>query len=114
MKTLTEKWVYFIKNAESLEVIPDNLNDEGLKSAYEEANVQTWAQEELDAYEYAFMREEDERERLEKAAQIGAEKEKIEMVIEMNKDGLSDERIAKIAKLSIERTPQILEQQSNK
>ena len=74
LKTLTEKWVYFIKNAESLEVSPDNINDEDLKSEYEEANVQTWAQEELDAYEYAYIRE-DERERLEKAAQIGAEKE---------------------------------------
>jgi predicted transposase/invertase (TIGR01784 family) len=109
LKTLTEKWVYFIKNAENLEVTPENINDEGLKSAYEEANVQTWTQEELDAYEYAFMREEDERARLEKAEQVGAEKEKMEMVIEMHKDGLSVDRIAKITKLTIERVSQIHE-----
>ena len=30
-KTLTDKWIYFIKNAENLEVIPDNVDDEGLK-----------------------------------------------------------------------------------
>lgn len=76
LANLTEKWVYFIKNAESLEVLPDNINDEGLKSAYEEANIQTWTQEELDAYEYAFMREEDERARLDKAEQKGREEER--------------------------------------
>jgi predicted transposase/invertase (TIGR01784 family) len=77
LKTLTEKWVYFIKNAENLEVVPENINDEGLKSAYEEANVQTWTQEELDAYEYAFMREEDERARLDKAEQKGKQEGKV-------------------------------------
>ncbi len=71
LKTLTEKWVYFIKNAENLEVVPDNINDEGLKSAYEEANIQTWTKAELDAYDYAFMREEDERARMDKALEIG-------------------------------------------
>jgi predicted transposase/invertase (TIGR01784 family) len=69
LSTLTEKWVYFIKNAENLEVLPENINDEGLKSAYEEANIQTWTQEELDAYDYTFMREEDERARMDKAIQ---------------------------------------------
>ncbi len=71
LNTLTEKWVYFVKNAENLQVVPENTNDEGLKSAYEEASVQTWTQEELDAYEYAFMREEDERARLDKAERKG-------------------------------------------
>lgn len=47
LKTLAEKWIYFIKNAEDIEVVPENVNDEGLKSAYEEANIQTWTQEEL-------------------------------------------------------------------
>lgn len=28
LKTLIEKWVYFIKNAESLEVVPENIHDE--------------------------------------------------------------------------------------
>jgi len=110
LKTLIEKWVYFIKNAESLEVVPENINDEGLKSAYEEANIQTWTQEELDAYEYAFMREEDERGRLDKARKD----EKVELVIEMYNDGLEVERIAKISKLTIEEVKQIVENQPHK
>lgn len=71
LKTLTEKWVYFIKNAENLTIAPSDLQDEGLKSAYEDANVQTWTQAELEAYDYSFMREEDERARLDKATMIG-------------------------------------------
>jgi len=110
LKTLTEKWVYFIKNAENLEVIPENINDEGLKSAYEEANVQTWTQEELDAYEYAFMREEDERARLDKAEMKG----KIAIVLGMHEDGLGIERIAKIAKMAVHEVQDIIENQLNK
>lgn len=104
LSTLTEKWVYFIKNAENLEVLPENINDEGLKSAYEEANIQTWTQEELDAYEYAFMREEDERARLDKAKQEGKE----EMILEMNEEGFSIEQIAKVAKKNISEIQQII------
>lgn len=110
LKTLTEKWVYFIKNAENLEVVPENINDEGLKSAYEEANVQTWTQEELDAYEYAFMREEDERARLDKAKKDGKE----ELVIELFEDGMPIEKIAKLSKMSVEEVRQIVVNQPNK
>ena len=114
IKTLTEKWVYFIKNAESLEVVPDNIQDAGLKSAYEEANVQTWTPEELEAYDYAFMREEDERAKNDKAVKNalkdGEQNKETELVIEMYKDGLEDERIAKITKLTIEKVKAIIEQ----
>jgi predicted transposase/invertase (TIGR01784 family) len=61
LTTLSEKWIYFIKNAENLDIIPDNTQDEGLKSAYQEANQHNWSKEEMDAYDYAFMREEDLR-----------------------------------------------------
>ncbi len=60
LQTLVEKWVFFIKNAENLNIIPANINDEGLKSAYQEADRHTWTKEELEEYEYARMRETDE------------------------------------------------------
>ncbi len=114
LKTLTEKWVYFIKNAENLEVVPENINDEGLKSAYEEANVMTWTQEELDAYEYTFMREEDARARLDKAEQKGEVKKEIEAVIGLHNNGVSIAIIAKSLNISEDRVQQIIENQSNK
>jgi len=110
LNTLAEKWVYFIKNAENLEVVPENINDEGLKSAYEEANVQTWTQEELDAYEYAFMREEDEKARLDKAKKDG----KYELVIELYEDGMPIEKIAKLSKMTVEEVKEIVEHNPDK
>jgi predicted transposase/invertase (TIGR01784 family) len=114
LKTLTEKWVYFIKNAENLEVVPENINDEGLKSAYEEANVQTWTQEELDAYEYAFMREEDERARLDKAEQKGKQEGKVEIILEMYGDGFPVDKIAKLVKMTVQEVDQVVENQTKK
>jgi predicted transposase/invertase (TIGR01784 family) len=111
LKTLAEKWVYFIKNAENLEVIPDDINDEGLKSAYEEANVQTWTQEELDAYEYAFMREEDERARLDKAKQDGKEEGQEAAVLGFFHHGASIELIAKSLNLSEDKVRKIIDSQ---
>ena len=64
LDNITDKWIYFIKEAENLDVIPENLDDEGLKEAYEYANKNTWSKEELDAYNYAAMREQDERGRM--------------------------------------------------
>lgn len=56
-----DKWIYFIKEAENLEVIPENVDDEGLKAAYQDANRHSWSKEELVAYDYAAMRDQDER-----------------------------------------------------
>jgi hypothetical protein len=43
-----------------LTVIPANVDDEGLKSAYEEADRHAWTKADLEAYAYARMRETDE------------------------------------------------------
>ena len=110
---MTEKWVYFIKNAENLEVIPDNIHDEGLISAYEEANVQTWTQEELDAYEYAFMREEDDRARLDKAKEDGKEEHKINTILKLHHKNKSAEEISDLLDVSIKEIFQVIESQSN-
>lgn len=55
-----DQWTYFIKNAENLEVISETVQDEGLKEAYQEANRNSWTQSELDDYERASIKEQDE------------------------------------------------------
>lgn len=55
-----------IKNAESLEIIPQNVKDQGLKNAYEDADKHNWTKEELEAYDNVFIREQDERGRITK------------------------------------------------
>jgi predicted transposase/invertase (TIGR01784 family) len=67
LNNVTDKWIYFIKEAENLEVIPDNIEDNGLQEAYLDANKNTWSIEELRAYDYAGMREQDGKGRTEKA-----------------------------------------------
>jgi predicted transposase/invertase (TIGR01784 family) len=73
-KTLTDKWIYFIKNAENLDVIPPNVDDEGLKEAYSESDKHNWTKDELDSYDYFLMREQDERGRVELAERRTEEK----------------------------------------
>lgn len=66
LNSIIDQWVYFIKNSEDLEVIPENINDEGLKFAYEDADKHNWTKAELEAYDYVLMREQDDRGRLTK------------------------------------------------
>lgn len=64
LTTIVDQWVFFIKNAENLEVVPNNIKDEGLKFAYQDADKHNWTKEELEAYDYVLMREQDDRGRL--------------------------------------------------
>lgn len=60
IETLVDKWIFFIKNATNLDVIPANIEDEGLKNAYQDAYKHNWTKEELESYHYAQMRKQDE------------------------------------------------------
>ncbi|MBK8399289.1 MAG: Rpn family recombination-promoting nuclease/putative transposase [Leptospiraceae bacterium] len=75
-KTLTDKWIYFIKNAENLDVVPPDVTDEGLKEAYTESDKHNWTKEELDSYDYFLMREQDEKGRVEFAEMKAKEEAK--------------------------------------
>jgi predicted transposase/invertase (TIGR01784 family) len=85
LETLTDKWIYFIKNADNLEVIPEHVDDSALRHAYQAANIQTWDKEEYKEYDYASMREQDERGKLKAAELRGEKKGKIEGKIEAAK-----------------------------
>src|ERR1700712_5002541 len=60
LETNIDQWTYFIKNAENINVIPENIHDDGLKEAYQEAEKYNWTQAELDDYERASIKEGDE------------------------------------------------------
>ncbi len=109
LKNIIDKWVFFIKNADELEVMPENIDDEGLKEAYEEAAQHNWTREEYDAYIYAGIREQDERGRVEKAE----ERKRNEYIVAMNKKGIPLGIIAEITQLTEAEVAQIIENQSN-
>lgn len=105
-KTLTDKWIYFIKNAESLEVIPPDVTDEGLKEAYSESDKHNWTKDELDSYDYFLMREQDEKGKMELAEKRAEEKAEKRKAFEIARNGLNEklpiEVISKLTGLSIE------------
>jgi len=56
--TIAKKWIYFIQNAEELELIPkeyENLED--FKTAFEIAKMYNWDTQELEVYDYISMQE---------------------------------------------------------
>ncbi|WP_448527961.1 Rpn family recombination-promoting nuclease/putative transposase [Raineya sp.] len=136
LQTLTEKWVFFIKNAENLEVIPESVDDEGLKTAYLEADKHLWSKKDLEAYEYARMRETDEKAEKMKAEQVGfqkglekgiekgikkgvkkgikegIEKNKIETALKAIQKGLDNETISELTGLSLQEIENLRSQKS--
>lgn len=78
LSTIVDQWIYFLKNAENLDFIPENINDEGLRYAYQGADKHNWTKAELEAYDYVLMREQDDRGRMtfavKKAVKIAEEK----------------------------------------
>ncbi len=103
LDNLMDKWVYFIKNAENLKVIPANANDKGLQSAYSEADKHVWSKADLEAYDYARLREMDD-----KTEKMMAEhKTKIEIAKNSINAGLTNEIIAQITGLTIEQIEQL-------
>ncbi len=56
--TAAKKWIYFIKNAENLEMIPKEYeNIEEFKTAFLTAQIYNWNREELEIYDYVSMQE---------------------------------------------------------
>ena len=106
LKTLVEKWIFFIKNAKNLNVIPENIDDEGLVEAYKDADKHSWGKEELIAYDNASIAEQDERGKITAAEKKGEIKGKIEEKFEvakaMKKDGEPIEKIMRYTNLTRE------------
>jgi predicted transposase/invertase (TIGR01784 family) len=107
LKTLIEKWIFFIKEAENLDVIPENTDDEGLIEAYKDADKHSWKKEELVAYDNAFIAERDEIGRLELAEERGELKAKEEVAKRCLESGMSIEITAQISGLVIEQIREI-------
>lgn len=105
LKTLVEKWVFFIKEAENLDLIPDNVDDEGLLEAYKDAERYSWKKEDLIAYDNASIAERDAVGRLEFAERRGMERGAMEKTLTVIKKclskGMSVEAIAEITDLTV-------------
>ncbi len=108
LRTVLEKWVYFIKHAENLEVVPANADTPALKAAYEAANQFGWTKEEMQLYDYWGIKAQDERGAIELASQKamqqglqqGLQHEKHETALRMLADGMDIAMVMKYSGLS--------------
>ena len=83
---ILDKWVYFIKHASNLDVVPESADTEALKAAYEVANRFSWSRDELEVYDYWGMKAQDERGKVQAALEEGLE-QGIEKGIEKGRQG---------------------------
>ena len=107
LTSIIDQWVYFIKNVEDLEVIPENVKDEGLRNAYQDAEKHNWTKEELEAYDYVLMREQDERGRMSFALKTGISQAQKDIAKSLLSSDFSIEEIAKHTKLTVEQVKRL-------
>ena len=109
-QNIEDKWIYFIKNARDLDVVP-KLKDKNLKKAFEIANTATLSKEELEIQdkreEFIFMQkssiEKAKREGIEIGEERGEKKGEIKTAITMIKEfNLSIEDVSKKLNISID------------
>ena len=110
--TILDKWVYFLKHAEDLEMTPQHAKQTPvLKTAYEIADRFNWSRPELEAIEYWEMREQatrdaafekGEKQGLEKGRTEGQQQKAFETARKMLADGLEPATVMKYTGLSPE------------
>jgi len=107
LETVLDKWIYFIKEAQNLEMIPKEFTQKEFLEAFDIATQYTWDKKELEVYEYVALKEYDEimalrtaeKKGVNKGIEIGAKKAKIDMVKSMLKDNLPLDMIEKYSGL---------------
>lgn len=119
LTSILDKWIYFIKNASDLSIIPEQYKDnEEFKDAFNIAIQTTWNTKELEIYDYMSLKEFDELNALktaerkgiaqgiEQGIEKGIEQEKINIAKSLL-DVLDNETIALKTGLNIEKIKEL-------
>lgn len=106
LETLTDKWIYFLKNAKSLEVVPEQMGEvQAIKKAFEVANRADLTREELEDLEHQEIYIQDQRNAITKAVKQAVSQAMKEKALEIAKgllDVLDEATIAQTTGLSME------------
>jgi predicted transposase/invertase (TIGR01784 family) len=109
LESILDKWIYFIKNANSLEMIPKEFKFKPFDDAFNIAMQTTWDKKELEIYDYVSLKEMDDRNALrtaekkgfQRGIEKGIEKEKREIVKNSLNLNLDKDTISKLTGLAI-------------
>ncbi|MEG4026287.1 Rpn family recombination-promoting nuclease/putative transposase [Microcoleus sp. S13C4] len=110
LETLTDKWIYFLKNAKSLQVVPEQMGEvQAIQKAFEVANRADLTREELEDLEHQEIYIQDQRNAITKAVKQAvkqavsqAMKEKALEIAKGLLDVLDEATIAQTTGLSME------------
>ena len=92
-----------------LSIIPDFAQtDEGLNTAFMEADRHNWTKEERIAYDNVTIKEGDDRQEKIKVAEQAKEEKEAETVIKLHKKGKTDVEIADLLDVLLEKVHQII------
>ena len=114
---IIDKWIYFIKNAGNLTMIPQSAAViPELNNAYTQASIFSWSKDELDIYEYWRMEETSERYKMQDEFCKGKLEGKLEGKVEeqrktilaLSAKGLDAVFIADTLKLSLDFVQEVL------
>ncbi|MEG3970514.1 MULTISPECIES: Rpn family recombination-promoting nuclease/putative transposase [unclassified Microcoleus] len=102
LETLTDKWIYFLKNAKSLEVVPEQMGEvQAIQKAFEVANRADLTREELEDLEHQEIYIQDQRNATIKAVKQAVKAKAIEIAKGLL-DVLDEATIAQTTGLSME------------
>ncbi len=126
LETVLDKWIYFIKHASDLEMVPENADFPALQAAYEVANTFGWSEEDLEMYENRGIKIQDERgalqlaeergvrrgtqEGLQKGLQKGRQEGLQDVARTMLSDGVAPALVAKYTGLSVDEVGSLVEE----
>lgn len=131
LEKIEDKWIYFLKHAEELKIIPQELKDEAeIEAAIELLEEHNWSKEDLELYDVLGIYRQDERGRviegynqgkveglvegraegkaegeeigLAKGRAEGEQEKEKAMIKTMHQNGLSPEQIAQFTGLTLE------------
>jgi hypothetical protein len=82
-------------------------DDDGLESAYTEADKHAWTQADLDAYEYARLRETDDKAEKMLVVEKAEQRRNIEIAKNMITEGFDNQTIARLTGLNPDQIEQL-------
>jgi predicted transposase/invertase (TIGR01784 family) len=102
LETMIEKWCYFIKHAGHLEVIPEKLDQEPIRTAFAIANRANMTKEEWEEYDAAGVKMQDDRGIAIAAHKEGWQQRNLEMAHLMRQKGYDLNVTSELTGLAVE------------
>jgi len=102
LETLTDKWIYFLKNARTLETIPEIMGEvPEIQKAFEIANQANFNRDELEDLQKREIFIQDQRNAITKAVNQAVKQQSLEIAKRLIDLGLDDQTISQTTGLSL-------------